>query len=274
MAIAFTTLLLTALLRAYQAGARASRRASNQRTVAPEELLHLTQVSRERARVESSSTRLSSERIYHDYNIGGSQKAFVRSCRRFPSSVLLQAERLFSTQAHRDDIRNRASYFLHLANQVNAEHHRKQARHRHETEQAERIRLHDQHVVAERAQWHADPIAWLRDTLELLALSWTGTELLAHGRGVRSCLHHACIRLFQVHGTMAADIIAGLWRSFEHTHLSDIGPSGLSAVKAVLQLHLQGIPKPEPTPSRAANFVATILPSGPTTRPPPSSRPC
>lgn len=273
-AIAFVRLLLTALLRAYQAGARASHRASNERAVAPDDLERVAEMSRERARAEFMSARLSIERIHRDYDIGCSLKDFKRSCRRFPVPVLRCAERMFAKQAHRDDIRNRAAYFLFLANEANKQHRRERARITREREQAREIREHERRVAAERSQWHAEPATWLQDILELLVHSWTGTELLTGGHGLRAWLGQACARLFEVHGPMAHDVVAGLLRNLEQTHLAKLGPTGVTAIKAVLQPHLEDIPKPATKPSGVGDFVATILRSGSTMRPPPSSHPC
>lgn len=78
LAIAATTLLLTALLRAYQAGARASLRAQHERPADPEQLARAAEQSRERARADDRSARLLLEHIHGAYDIDCPIRDFVR----------------------------------------------------------------------------------------------------------------------------------------------------------------------------------------------------
>jgi hypothetical protein len=111
LAIALTTLLIIALLKAYQAGAKAQRRAHEERQgLAREDLLDVAKEHRERSRAEDRSRRLLLESIHDAYDIKRPKTRFVRSLRRFPLKVLQRAERAFRSQVHRDDIRDRASY--------------------------------------------------------------------------------------------------------------------------------------------------------------------
>lgn len=92
LAIALTTLLITALLKSYQAGAKAQRRAHEERQgLAREDLLEVAQEHRERSRAEDRSRRLLLESIHDDYDIKRTKTRFVRSLRRFPLVVLQRA---------------------------------------------------------------------------------------------------------------------------------------------------------------------------------------
>lgn len=184
------------------------------------------------------------------------------------------AERAFARQAHRSDINNRAAYFAAIARAALDAHRNQQARDRRNREDIERLERHQRNVEAERNAWHADPAAWLRDTLDLLAEQWNGTSLLCDGAGVSTWLRQSLTRLAELYGPQAADIVTGVFRSFEQTHLPDIGPAGITAVAAVLQHHIDALPTPGSTSSRAAYFAAIVLGTGSNPRPPPSPNPC
>jgi hypothetical protein len=116
LAKAATTLLLTALLRAYQAGARAARRAGEQRAgISTEALARAAEQSRREAHAHDTSVRLLLEDIHAAYELDVPRGTFVRTHRRFPLEVLREAQRAFAAQAHRGDIKKRASYFWLLS---------------------------------------------------------------------------------------------------------------------------------------------------------------
>ena len=143
LATAATTLLLTALLRAYQAGARASHRASVDRCTNIDQLARAAEDSRQRARAHDRSARLSLERIHETYGFHlVSVRAFVRRFKRVPLVVLKVAERAFARQAHRSDIRNRCNYFGAIVHRALGEYNKKRARERRENELAEHAAHH------------------------------------------------------------------------------------------------------------------------------------
>lgn len=274
LAIAATMLLLTALLRAYQAGARASNRASVERITDIDQLARAAEASRERARAHDRSARLSLNRIHDTYGFKLPALAFVRRFKHLPLVVLKTVERAFATQAHRSDIRNRCNYFGAIVRRVLDEYNKKQARERREREHAERAAHHCRRVQSERIAWHQSPATWLRDVLDLLALRWTGTELLFGHRGLSTWLRQALDRLTELHGSQASDVVAGVFHSFEQKHLPELGPAGIAAVDAVLHRHLAAVEAPERTPSHAAHFAAILLATGSNPRPSPSRDPC
>ena len=123
LAKAATTLLLTALLKAYQAGARATQKSYTERAGVPaEEIVELAKQSRQNAISEDRSIRLLLANIHSDYDIKKPSGDFIRQMRRFGLPVLKEAEKRFATQVHRDDIRDRASYFAAIARRVSEEH--------------------------------------------------------------------------------------------------------------------------------------------------------
>ena len=160
LAKAAVTLLITALLKAYQAGARAASRADEARAgVSTDELLDLAEQSREKARAEASSARLLLAAIHRDYNIEQPLNAFIRSMRRFPLPVLKDAERAFSMQVHRDDIRDRAAYFAAIARRCNEPYMQRLAATRRQKEEEQRRDEHSRTVDRMYANWSSNPEA-------------------------------------------------------------------------------------------------------------------
>ena len=274
LAIAASTLLLTALLRAYQAGARASRRACPERPVDPDELKRVAEQSRERARADNHSARLLLARIHGAYDIDCPLRDFVRQFRCRPVAALRQAECTFARQAHRTDIRNRKAYFGRLVDIAHRDHRGQQAKKWRQQQHDQRLEQHHRRVEAERAAWHANPAKWLRDCLDLVAQQWTGTTLLMDGAGVSTWMRQSLARLTELHGPLVTELVAGVFRGFEKTHLSKLGHNGITAVRAILLRHRDEIPMPTNAPSSVAQFAATLLATGSIPRPPPSPNPC
>lgn len=277
LAKASVILLLTALLKAYQAGARAAARADEQRAgVSADELLDLAEQSREKSRAEASSARLLLTAIHRDYNITQPLDAFIRSMRRFPLPVLKDAERAFSSQVHRDDIRDRAAYFAAIVRRCNEPYQRRLAAIRRQKEQEERQREHDQKLEATYAAWHADPAAWLYDALDTLATQWfpERKELLFRGTGLgKKWLCDAVGRLNDLHApTAAADIARGILAQFQNNNPRNLSRDGLNAIANILEKHLPENPTPQTDCKQ--DFASAILRNnGPPRRPLPLN-PC
>jgi transposase InsO family protein len=273
-AIAATTLLFTAFLRAYQAGARATRRACAERCTNTDQLARAAEVSRERARADERSARLLLTHIHGAYAIGGSLQDFIRRFRRKPMSVIRAAERTFAAQAHRTDIRNRASYFAKLISVAHDAHRRRRARDARHRQESQRRACHQRRVRAEQAAWHAEPVLWLSDILSLIAAQWDGHTLLFDGAGLRTWLRQSLAHLADLYGPPSTQVVAAVFAHFEQTRLPDLGPAGVAAVKAVLQRQAGPLPKSTHTPFCAAHFAATLRGTGSNPRPPPSPDPC
>ena len=274
LAIAVTTLFITALLRAYQAGARASDRASLERTGDVTQLKRAAEDSRERARADMRSARLLLTRIHDAFGLGEPLQGFIRRFRYLPVTVLQAAERAFGLQAHRTDIKNRSRYFSAIVFSLLDDYSQKQARARRQREHDKQLARHTRQVKDERARQHDNPDTWLRDILDLLALRWNGTELFLGDLGLSTWLRQALTRLTELHGPHAQNVIIGVFHDFERKHLPDLGPAGITAVKAVLHRHLGTAKTPRQTPSSAAHFAATLRATGSISRPSPSRDPC
>lgn len=275
LAIALTTLLLTALLKAYQAGAREQRRAAEQRRgLCRDDLLEAAREHREQSRAEDRSRLLLLRFIHDAYDIQRPVTRFVRSLRRFPLVVIQRAERAFGTQVHRDDIRDRASYFIAIIRRMHDDYCVEQSRRKSEREQREQALARDAEHVARLQAWRETPSLWLREALVALAAQWqTRThELLYGGAGLgRRWLIDSLTLLVERNGPWGGrDIAEGVFRAFAASAVNRIGHDGVAAVRARFDQCLTLLPQ-EPEPSRCAqDVVAAILArAGSETRPAP-----
>ena len=257
-------MLITALLKAYQAGAKAQRRAHEERQgLDREDLLDIAKEHRERSRAEDRSRRLLLESIHNAYDIKRTRTRFVRSLRRFPLEVLQRAESAFRSQVHRDDIRDRASYFYAIVRNIHDDYRTEQARRRANRELQQRLQAQQDEHTARLKQRHESPDAWLREAIEALAAQWQpySKTLLFGGIGIgRSWLIDAVGRLCEQHGPAATrDIADGVFRAFS-THFADrIGPDGLVALRALLDEHLPPLPQDVNQSRCTQDFAAAII---------------
>lgn len=274
LARATLDLLVTALLRAYQAGARATRRALETRgTITAEQLAHAAREQRENARADDHSSRLILTRIHQAYALPGAPRTFVDAMRRYSPDVLLDAEKRFASQVHRDDIRNRRSYFAAIVRTVSDEHRRARYREQRDHEVLQRIERDERAHEAMLARWHSDPLAWLRDALDAFADHWVpaSRSLLFGGIGIGHAWTRGAVqRLAQLHAASAHDLVTALLRDWARANLDRLGPDGIDAVLAVAQPHLDIIPTPPNTQNCAPRFASAMLhPTGPPSRPAP-----
>jgi hypothetical protein len=265
-------LLVTALLRAYQAGARATRRAmAANATLTEEELARVAQQARETARATDRSARLFLGHVYDLYILPtcGSEpkqrkpcadgqapedgpvtkqrarKCFVDGLRRYPVEVLQHAERAFRQQVHRSDIRDRASYFARLVRDAHASFKKLRSRQREQQEQHERDELAIARVRRDDAANLENPAGWLRKAFELIATQWQPATrtLLANGAGLGAVyLRGAIVRLLELHGpTTATDIAKSVFRDFACARHDALGPLGIAAIQALLDRSLPAL---------------------------------
>ncbi len=271
LAKAITTLLVTALLRAYQHGARAARAALAARGASdPDELSRRAEISRERARATERSKRLLLEHLHESYQLSGSCRRFVASLRSYPLAVLQEAEQAFRGQAHRDDIRERTSYFAAIVRRINEEHWRERERHRYDRQQnREHDRQYSEHA-GQLAAFRADPIAWLRHGLELLAAQWlpeTSTLLFGgHGLGI-GALRAALRRLHVLDGPHVNDLVDGALHDFNLAHHDRLGNDGVAAIAALLERELTKLDRNHDCAATSPSAILTN--TGKTPRPPP-----
>jgi hypothetical protein len=277
LATAVATLVLTALLKAYQAGARATDREQAARQGLPiEALAEAAREHREQARAEDRSKVLLLAHVHDAYALTRPLVRFRRALRRFPLEVLQRAEQAFRAQVHRDDIRDRASYFIALVHRFHEDYLRDQARQQAADVARRQWRLDQQQQAARQMARQEHPEAWLREALEALAHQWCPArrELLYGGRGLgRSWLRGAVAGLLARHGPQPArDLVDGLFAAF-HAHAEPrVGADAIAAIRALLDEALPPAP-PSPVQSTcAAHFVAAILPhSGPIPRSAPAA---
>lgn len=273
-----TQLVLTMLLKAYQAGARAHCRAAEARGgVDAAEIARLAQDSRERARSDDRSKRLLLGHVHEAYDMGGSKDQFVRIFRPHPLRVLEAANRSFQGQAHRDDIANRWSYFAALVHRHHEDYRRTEARLRRDEQEACARRRADREHQARQRCLRDDPAAWLFEALEMLACQWNAAlgTLLFGGLGAGLGIARAALaRLLEIHGIPAGlDIARGVMRRFANASSDQLDATAVEAACSVVEDLLGQLTTLQATDSLTAEFVSAILGrNGPSSRPdPPSS---
>ena len=279
LAKAATKLVLTALLKAYQAGARAAHRAAKEHsTVDAEKLAALAEQSRQKARADERSRRLLLTHVHRAYDIKQPLNKFVHMMRPFSLPILQQAKQAMATQSHRTDITNWSLYFRGIARNVKKIYDQLQARKNASQQTFERIEQKNRERKTQHAAFEADPASWLMAALRLIAAQWIpdSGHLLAGGTGLGTkYLKDAIASLTKLHGHAAAvDIARGVFTHFQRDQLHKIGPAGVNAVGALLQRHLPPTATDPNTPPCTQQFGSTILQkTGPPTAPGPP-KPC
>lgn len=274
LAQAAATVLIAALLRAYQAGARAARTAALARGhIDADELAERAHAQREQVRADRRSSRLILARIHEAYDLPGASRPFVDAFRRYAPDVLLDAERRLATQVHRDDIRDRKSYFAAIVRNVADEHRRDRRRQQLDDEREQRRAADQRAYDAQLAHHRACPLDWLRDALDAIALQWVPASraLLAGGVGLGTAwLARATARLVELNGPAAADLVHASVRDWSRHHLDHLGAHGVRAVLDVARPYLDHIPTANDEVVCPNDFASAILRStGPPPRPAP-----
>ena len=274
IAIYTTRLLVASLLRAYQSGARMTREAMQARGGASLRELHqLAELSRQRAVARETSARQLLAHIHELYNMAGSAQSFIQRLRTYPIDVLQEAEKQFRTQVHRDDIRDRASYFGAIVRNAYEHWLKNQRRVRREREeQRQRQAQSDDHDALLR-RWRAAPDQWLRLALDLLAVQWRDGRLVCEGQGVGLGYLRASLNvLFGLHDPVtAANLAAGVWNAFQLQVAPTLSTAALLAIHELFETELRAatLARPSCHPQQAAGILASL---GPNARPPPSIR--
>ncbi len=271
LAKASTRLLITSLLRAYQAGARAARRADNARGgIDPATLSRIAEESREQARAHDRSTRMLLTHIHDAYGIDMSLMKFIRTFRRFPLLVLHEAERAFGKQAHRDDIRNRASYFAKIVRACDDADRQRRARQRADRRTQERLERDEHEHQQQHNEGLANPAAWMLRGLESIAGLWQPEhgKLLFGGEIGCAYLRRALAYLIELHGYVpAGHLAAGVIHAFGNDWSGRVGERGVKAVVAVFEREFATMSPKETREEVARRFGAAILrDTGPPTK--------
>jgi len=175
-------------------------------------------------------TRATTRELHALYGIRRPQEKFVRSLRRFPLEVLQAAERAFRQQVHRDDIRDRASYYAAIVRRRNELYLADQARRRAQQAQLRRQQQQEQREATRADRRQRRPEGWLREGLKALAEQWqpdTGS-LLYGGVGLgRGWIRQALALLTERHGVQTArDIVDGVFQAFADAYATT-GENGI-----------------------------------------------
>jgi len=220
LAASLTHLIVDALLRAYQHGARMAQAASAQRgELDPSKLEQAASQARQQARAVERSARLLLSHIHDIYDIARDKKRFVDGLRLYPLEVLHESEKEFRKQVHREDIRDRASYFAAIVRRCHDEYKLRRARQQQEARERRERKEHDRAVEQQRQQNADAPAGMIREGLELVALQWDSTtrQLLFDGEGPGKGM--LCKAFFDLANKLekmaAADIVKGVLSGFE-----------------------------------------------------------
>jgi hypothetical protein len=275
LAKAVTTVLLTALLRAYQHGARAARAAVEARGgIDADELARRAEHSRERARATERSAKLLLEHLHAVYHLAGKAAHFVRTFRTYPLAVLHDAERALRDRLLRHDlepVRDPWRYFGAIVRRLFEEHRQRVARQRYDREQQ---RDSDQQHRQQQRRLDAfrdNPLSWLRHGLDLLARQWLPDQgaLLFGGNGYAlGTLRAALRRLGELHPRIAADLARGALHDFRIAELDRLGQDGVNTIADLLERELAKLSTNHDCAPAAASAILTN--TGKTPRPPPS----
>lgn len=239
LAAGLTHLIVDALLRAYQHGARMTRAAIEQRgDVDPEDLERAASRARQQAQAHDRSARLLLSEIHDQYDIGRDKKRFVDGLRRYPLPVLQQAEKDFSKHVHRDDIRDRASYFAAIVRRCHDDYRLQRARRQQEAREDHQREEHDRAVEQQQREHANSPAKMIRDALDLIALQWDSAtrQLLFDGAGPgNGMLGKAFGELSNRLGTTAAkDVVRGVFHDFAIGNNRALGTAATRAIGIIL----------------------------------------
>jgi hypothetical protein len=267
-------LLIVALLRAYQAGSRAARLATQQRSGVDEATLEgVAQRARQAARAQENSRRLLLTHLHQIYHFDLPITRFLQEYRRYPLPVLKQAELQLRSQLHRIDIRSLSRYFGAIVrNEMDA----------YRVSKSRRDRDQQQCAIAD-AQAHANrnlqrarlahPISWLREALAGLVSQWQPREqhLLFGGLGAAlGWMQAALRRIAIIHGhAVLVDIANGVMNDCAHVHAATLGQSGIDAIRTILHREISAVTSSTPDPAcNPAPPLGTLWNTGRTKRPP------
>ncbi|MBW2464219.1 MAG: DDE-type integrase/transposase/recombinase [Deltaproteobacteria bacterium] len=277
LAIATTRLVVTSVLRAYQYGARAARRAIDARgSLDPEKLARLAAEHREQARATERSARLLLAHLHDIYDLPGSRKTFVDSLRRYPLEVLHRAEHAFRAQVHRDDIRDRRSYFAAIVRRVHEVHRSETERRQRQRDQHRRLNEQTAREQAREQARRDEPVTALAHALVAIAAMWRPEQgrLLFGGTGIGTGLLDTALGhiLALLGPAVARDTAHGVFAEFSLACIDRLGTTGIAAVRDILLAKLDELaPTSELAACRPLDASAILGNNGPKQRPPPSA---
>jgi hypothetical protein len=246
LAIPFAKLIVAIVLRAYQAGARATRRAVQANaSISEDALVHAAARARDNARATERSARLLLEHLHGLFAFSVSATRFVELYRRYPLEVLREAEANLRKRLLVDaapDIRCVDRYFAALVRCAHAQFRQRCAARERSRALVEQLRRQQQETAVAVRNRHADPALWLREALNAIALQWLPAEgrLLFDGVGLGTGWMHAALDLLvHRHGPLAAnDFATGVLDAFRLASRDSIGDDAVNAIAAILQREL------------------------------------
>jgi hypothetical protein len=246
LAIPFAHLAVAIALRAYQAGARATRRAVQATGAADEDtLVRAAARARHDARATERSARLLLGHLHGLFSFSASAARFVEQYRRYPLEVLRAAEASLTKRLLLDaapDIRSVDRYFAALVRSEYAAWRARRAQREASRALGERLRAQRQDADAADRARHADPSLWLREALQAIALQWLplDSRLLFDGVGLGTGWMCAALDLLiRRHGHAAADLLAaGVLDQFRLASRDSLGDLAVNAIAAVLEREL------------------------------------
>jgi hypothetical protein len=246
LAIPFARLLVASALRAYQAGARATRRAVEATGNASEDtLVRAAARAREAARATDRSARLLLAHLHGLFLFSTSATRFVELYRRYPVEILRSAEASLRNRflmRGAPDVRSVDRYFAALVRYEFAEHRRRRAARDASLVLQERLRQQRHEADHAGRARSADPALWLRQAIGLIAMQWLPVEhrLLFDGNGLGvGWMRGALDLLLGRHGCLATnDIAAGVLGQFRLASLPALGADGVNAVALLLECEL------------------------------------
>ena len=246
LAIPIARLLVGTVLRAYQAGARATRRAVDAVGEAREAtLIRAAARARESAHADDRSARLLLTHLHALFLFSTSVSRFVDQYRRYPLDVLRSAEaslrgRLLIPTA--PDVRAIDRYFAALVRSAFAEYRQLRAARHASGSLHQRLRDEQQDVDRNQAARCADPALWLRQALDVLAMQWLPDQrqLLFDGAGLGiAWISGALDLLLSRVGRLATnDIAADALAQLRLRSVDSLGDDGVAAVGHVLEREL------------------------------------
>lgn len=277
LATATARLVVSVVLRAYQAGARAARAAIAARDGLDEDaLVRAAARAREQAVATERSVKLWLQHVYDLYSFDVARDRFVRELRAYPLAALKDAEARLRSQLHRADLRSLFRYYASLVRTASEEHARERALERQMLDERDRAERAAAARSARIEHMQARPNDWLRDALVMMAAQWlpTNRALLFDGAGALGALRAALERLVAVNGSRpAADIACGVFAHFVLHHHDRLGDAGVDAIEAIVQRELERLHTRAHTPgdskSTADDAARIILPLGLFRRPRP-----
>jgi hypothetical protein len=238
----------------------AARRSSLSTAAAPhpDAFAALAEETREKARAERRSSKLTLERIHDEYDMPGSRADFVRRFRRHHAQDLLDAEHRMGTNACRCHARSCDRYFAAILNKVSRAS-------RAERSTARRSELARLAQAQERAKLDAlhrhrleHPEDGLVAGLERVAAQWDephGRFLFARIDPFRGELTRACAHLADTDPLGARDRAEVAWQRFSAQH-PDLGDAARRAIRAALDRSLvETLPTTSPSTPQLATAI-------------------